>query len=184
VMMAVIGIFAYEFEVSLPLLARFTFEGDADTFGLMFTAMGVGAVVGGLHTATKPNRTPRSLATIAAVFGIAISAVAVAPTLWVALGGLLLVGGAGTAFLAFSNAVLQLHTRPEMRARVLALRAVAFLGMRPIGGPIVGAIGEHIGPRYGVGIGAIATLLVAGFAYRSLAGLDSAVQPSGARSPQ
>lgn len=184
VMMAVIGIFAYEFEVSLPLLARFTFDGDADTFGLMFTAMGVGAVVGGLHTATKSDRKPRSLATIAAVFGIGISVVALAPTLWAAIGGLLLVGGAGTAFLAFSNAVLQLHTRPEMRARVLALRAVAFLGMRPIGGPVIGAVGEHIGPRYGVGIGAIATLFVAAWAYRSLAELDNAAQPSGARSPQ
>jgi MFS family permease len=167
-MMAVVGIFAYEFEVSLPLLARFTFEGDADTFGLMFTAMGIGAVVGGLHTATQTDRTPRSLVSIAAVFGIAIAAVAVAPTLSIALGALLLVGGAGTSFLAFSNAILQLHARPEMRARVLALRAVAFLGMRPIGGPIVGAIGEHIGPRWGVGVGAIATLSVAIWAYRVL----------------
>jgi MFS family permease len=48
VMSAVIGLFAYEFEVVLPLLARFTFEGDANTFGTMFAAIGIGAVVGGL----------------------------------------------------------------------------------------------------------------------------------------
>jgi MFS family permease len=172
VMMAVIGIFAYEFEVSLPLLARFTFGGDADTFGLMFTAMGVGAVAGGLHTATRAGRTPVSLARIAAVFGVSILAVAVAPTLWPAVAALVVVGAAGTSFLAFSNAVLQLHARPEMRARVLALRAVAFLGMRPIGGPIVGAIGEHVGPRYGVGVGALATLLIAVWAGRALTRID------------
>jgi MFS family permease len=172
VMMAVIGIFAYEFEVSLPLLARFTFGGDADTFGLMFTAMGVGAVAGGLHTATRTDRTPASLARIAAVFGASIFAAAVAPALWMAVAALVVVGAAGTSFLAFSNAVLQLRARPEMRARVLALRAVAFLGMRPIGGPIVGAIGEYVGPRYGVGVGALATLLIAVWAGRALTRID------------
>ncbi len=170
--MAVIGLFAYEFEVTLPLLARFTFDGDADTFGLMFAAMGIGAVVGGLHTATRTDREPQSLVTIAVVFGVAIAAVAIAPTLWLAIAGLLVVGGAGTSFLAFSNALLQLHARPEMRARVLSLRAVAFLGMRPIGGPIVGAIGEHVGPRWAVGVGAAATLLVAAWAYRALTPRD------------
>ena len=107
-----------------------------------------------------------------AVFGVSILAVAVAPTLWPAVAALVVVGAAGTSFLAFSNAVLQLHARPEMRARVLALRAVAFLGMRPIGGPIVGAIGEHVGPRYGVGVGALATLLIAMWAGRGLTRMD------------
>src|SRR5690606_11430062 len=53
VMMAVVGLFLYEFEVTLPLLARFTFGGDADTFGAMFAAMGIGAVGGALYTATR-----------------------------------------------------------------------------------------------------------------------------------
>lgn len=182
-MMAVIGIFAYEFEVTLPLLARFTFNGDADTFGVMFTAMGIGAVVGGLHTASRTDRTPVSMARIAGVFGVSIAAVAVAPSLWVALVALLVVGGAGTSFLAFSNSVLQLSSRPEMRGRVLALRAVAFLGMRPIGAPIVGAIGEHVGPRYGIGVGAVAALLVAGLAWRALRVVEDDMPAVGAAAP-
>jgi hypothetical protein len=48
------------------------------------------------------------------------------------------------------------------------LWAVAFLGSTPIGGPIVGAIGEHVGPRYAVGVGGLATVLAALLAYRSL----------------
>ena len=32
----------------------------------------------------------------------------------------------------------------------MSLRAIAFLGSTPIGGPIIGWIGDHIGPRYGV----------------------------------
>jgi len=177
-MSAVTGLFSYEFEVSLPLLARFTFNGDANTFGLMFTAMGVGAVIGGLHTASRPDRTPESAARLAAVFGLAIAAVAVAPSLWIAVAALTVVGGAGTSFLAVSNSLLQLHTRPEMRGRVLALRAVAFLGTRPLGAPLIGVIGEHIGPRYAVAIGGLAALAVAGWGYRRL--LSAGDGPEGA----
>jgi MFS family permease len=174
-MTAVVGVFSYEFEVSLPLLARFTFGGGADMFGLMFTAMGVGAVVGGLHTAVRVRRTPVAAARIAAVFGLAIAVVAFAPALWVALPALAIAGGAGTSLLAFGNALLQMHAKNEMRGRVLALRAVAFLGTRPLGAPLIGLIGEHLGPRYGVGAGAVAALLVAGWSYRILAGMTTAV---------
>ena len=168
VMMAVTGAFAYEFEVSLPLLAKFTFEGDADTFGLMFTAMGVGAVIGGLHTAWVTGRTAVAAARMAAVFGLAIAAVAVAPALWAAMVALVVVGAAGTSLLAFTNSQLQVHARGEMRGRVLALRAMAFLGTRPLGAPVIGWIGEHVGPRYAVATGALAALLVAGWGYRRL----------------
>ena len=168
VMMAVTGAFAYEFEVSLPLLAKFTFEGDADTFGLMFTAMGVGAVIGGLHTASVTGRTAVAAARMAAVFGLAIAAVAVAPALWAAMVALVVVGAAGTSLLAFTNSQLQMHARGEMRGRVLALRAMAFLGTRPLGAPVIGWIGEHVGPRYAVATGALAALLVAGWGYRRL----------------
>lgn len=179
-MIAVISIFAYEFEVVLPLLARFTFGGDADTFGVMFAAMGVGAVIGGIITASGPNRPPAALSRIAAVFGVAMAATAVAPTLETALVALLFVGASGTSFLAVSNSVLQLGSRPEMRGRVLALRAVAFLGMRPVGALLIGPIGEFIGPRYGVGIGAAAALSVAVFAHRRLVAADHPSTSGGA----
>jgi len=101
-------------------------------------------------------------------------AVALAPDLWVALGALVVAGAAATSFLAFSNSVLQLNSRPEMRGRVLALRAVAFLGTRPVGAPVIGWMGEYLGPRYAVGMGALAALAAAGFGYRALGRLSSA----------
>jgi predicted MFS family arabinose efflux permease len=173
VMSAVTGIFTYEFEVSLPLLAKFTFNGDADTFGLMFTAMGVGAVIGGLYTAARADRDPGLVARIAALFGAAVAAVALAPNLVVALLALTVVGGAGTSFLAVSNSLLQINARSEMRGRIMALRAVAFLGTRPLGAPLIGWIGEFIGPRQAVATGAIAALLVAGWGWRRLASVEA-----------
>lgn len=57
-MMAVVGTLAYEFQVVLPLLARFTFDGDAGTYATMSPLMGIGAVVGGLATAAGGRRPP------------------------------------------------------------------------------------------------------------------------------
>lgn len=166
VMMGVVGLFVYEFEVILPLFARFTFGGDADTFGTMFAAMGLGAVVGGFYTATRGERPARALIWMAYAVGGAVTATALMPTLWMALLTLVVVGATTTAFLTLGNAVMQLHSVPEMRGRVMALRAAAVLGSRPLGAPIVGWIGERFGPRYGLALGAVAALAVAAWAHR------------------
>jgi MFS family permease len=173
VMMGVVGLFVYEFEVILPLLARFTFGGDADTFGAMFAAMGLGAVLGGLYTATRGERPARTLIWMAYAVGAAVAVTALMPSLWMALMTLVAVGATTTAFLTLGNAVMQLHSVPEMRGRVMALRAAAVLGSRPIGAPIVGWIGEHFGPRFGLGLGAMAALAVAAWAHRWVSIYDS-----------
>jgi MFS family permease len=50
----------------------------------------------------------------------------------------------------------------------MALWAVAFLGSTPIGGPLVGWIGENLGPRIAFGLGGAATLLCGVLAYPAL----------------
>ena len=68
-------------------------------------------------------------------------------------------------FMTAATAITQLAADPSMRGRVLALQAIVFLGSTPIGGPIVGAISESFGARYGIAIGAVATLAAGGFGY-------------------
>lgn len=173
VMTAVIGLFAYEFEVVLPLLAKFAFDGDADTFGTMFAAMGVGAVAGGLFVAVRGAGQPELLVTAAYSLGLAIAATAFAPYLWMGYVTLVLVGAASTAFLTLSNSVLQLQSVPEMRGRVVGLFVVAILGARPIGAPVVGWISERLGPRFGLGLGALAAISAAIWAQGRLAAPDA-----------
>jgi len=172
-MMAVVGTLTYEFQVILPLLARFTFGGDAGTFSAMTVCMGAGAVVGGLITAAARKRRPTALATTAIAFGTVQMAAALAPRLWLALALLVLVGAASISFLALGNATLQLTSAPHMRGRVMALWGVAFMGSTPIGGPLMGWIGEHVGPRYALGLGALAALLSGLLAYRALARIEA-----------
>ena len=50
---------------------------------------------------------------------------------------------------------------PSFRGRVTALWSVTFLGSTPVGGPIVGAVAQHLGPRAGLGLGTAACLAAA-----------------------
>jgi len=160
-MMAVVGCLAYEFQVTLPVLAKQTFAGHAATYGFMTAAMGVGAVVGGLYVAARGRTGVRALVHSAAVFTVVLAAAALAPTLWSELLALALVGAASVSFLSKGNSSLQLAADPQLRGRVMALWAVAFLGSTPIGGPIAGWVAETFGGRAGLGLGAAACAVAA-----------------------
>ncbi|MGA8745622.1 MAG: MFS transporter [Solirubrobacterales bacterium] len=160
-MMALIGTLAYEFQVALPLLARDSLHGGAQTYGFMTAAMAIGAVAGGLYVATRARTGLLPLTVAATCFGAAILAASLAPSLAAELVVLPVVGFASTSFLATGNSTLQLSSEPRLRGRVMALWSVTFLGSTPIGGPIIGAVGEYLGPRYGLAIGGAACLLAA-----------------------
>lgn len=171
-LMAVAGTFAYEYQIVLPLFARFVFDGNAATYATMTAVMGAGAVVGGLVSAWRRTQTIGALGPTAMVFGVVQILVAMAPTLDLALAGLALLGATSILFLALGNATLQLNATPQMRGRVMGLWAVAFLGSTPVGGPITGWIGEHIGARYALGLGGAATLIAALASARRLTAVD------------
>jgi len=169
--MALVGTFAYEFQVTLPMLARFTFHAGASGYGAMSSFMGAGAVVGGLITAAVGRASGRRLGVASAVFGVLIVASALAPTLPAELFLITLTGAASIFFAAMANTTIQLAAAPQMRGRVMALYSMAFMGSTPIGGPIVGFVGQAFDPRAGLAIGGIAALLAAILAWRSLSTL-------------
>lgn len=169
-MMAIIGTLSYEFSVILPLVAQFTFKGDARTYAALSSAMGLGSVIASLITANRRTRSPQMLVAAAFLFGVSMILAALAPTFIWALVAMILVGALSINFLSLGNVMLQLESAPEMRGRVMALWSVAFLGSTPIGGPIIGWIGEHASPRWGLAVGGIAAIIAAGLGhYRSRA---------------
>jgi len=159
VSMAVVGVFAFNFTVTLALLAKFTFHGGAGLYSWFLVAMGAGAVVGGLATAFRSRPSTRVLAFIGLAFGGAILAVAFAPTEAWALVLLVPMGAASISFVATNNATLQLRADPTMRGRVMSLNAIAFLGSTPIGAPLLGYISDVTTPRVALTVGGVATLL-------------------------
>jgi MFS family permease len=161
IMMALVGMLAYEFQVTLPVVAGTVFHGSSAIYGLLMAAMGIGAVVGGLWSAARGKTGVRAMIRTSFVFGVAMSFAALAPVLAVAIIALALVGFASVSFLSMANSTLQLGTDPQMRGRVMALWAVAFMGSTPIGGPLIGWITSEAGARVGLGVGASSCFVAA-----------------------
>ena len=183
--MAVIGIFAFNFTTTLPLLATVTFHGGAGTYSALSVGMGAGAIVGGLAVAHRSRPSTALLGGIGLAFGLAISAVALSPSTGVAVALIVLMGACSIAFIATSNATLQLRADPAMRGRVMALYATAFLGSTPIGAPLVGWISDASSPRIALLVGAGATLLASlPLALRTLRSRTAPAEPGSARTAE
>jgi MFS family permease len=177
-MMGLIGAMAYEFQVSLPVMARQVMHSGAEGYGFMTAAMGVGAIAGGLLVAARGHTGLRPVTAAAVAFAIAFVLAALAPSMPFELVALALVGGASVSFMSTGNSTLQLASDPAMRGRVMALWFVALQGSTPIGGPLVGAIISLAGARIGLGVGALACVLAAGLgvgAQRRLRGVARGV---------
>ncbi|MHB1538530.1 MAG: MFS transporter [Solirubrobacteraceae bacterium] len=179
-MMAIAGVVAYEFQVTLPVMAKSGLHAGARGYGFMTAAMGVGAVFGGLLVAARGRTGVRTLALAATGFGAAMLLAASAPSLALELIALALVGWASISFMATGNSTLQLEAEPTMRGRVMSLWFVAFQGSTPIGSPIIGVAMASAGARAGLGLGAIACLLIAPLGLLAIRRFTDTGSPGGA----
>jgi MFS family permease len=180
IMIAVVGTLAWEFQVTLPLMASKVFHGGAAAYGVMASVMGLGAVIGGLISAARPRPRARALCLAAIGWGIAILAAALAPNMPLELVTMLFVGYGSITFNSFAKTSLQLAAKPTMRGRVMALWALAWLGSTPIGGPIVGWIGQEAGARWPLIVGGAATLICGIAVLPALNKIDRAAAASAA----
>ena len=155
----IVGTFAINSPVVLPLLAKITFDGNAAVYSWMTIAMGAGALVGALAVANRGETGGNLLFLTGMGFGVAICVASLAPTLGIFIGLLLLVGAGQISFLATCNSLIQLTADPGMRGRVMAVYTITLLGSTPIGGPLVGWVSQEFGPRWGLAIGGIATII-------------------------
>ena len=143
------------------------FHGGSETLGYLIGAGGFGAVSGhGLprhealdarpaHADPVHRRRPRALALI--VFSFTSS-------LWLALPMLFLVGMGAMLSAASTNTVLQTIVEDRMRARVMSIYMMSFLGVTPLGALLAGMLAERIGPPTTLALGG-ALALVAAFTY-------------------
>jgi MFS family permease len=178
-MIALVGTLAWEFQVTLPLMASKVFGGGAGSYGVMASVMGVGAVVGGLISAARSRPRARSLSLAAIGWGIAITAAALAPTMPVELAALVFVGYGSITFNSYAKTTLQLAAAPAMRGRVMALWALAWQGSTPVGGLLVGWIAQEAGARWSLVVGGVPTLLCGLLALPLLARIDARARHGG-----
>ena len=148
VLVAVIGMFGLNFQITLALVAKETFCRGAGSYGLLTSALAAGSLVGALRSAGRSGRPPtRLLFGSALAFGLLEVLVGLAPTFTVMAVLLVPTGVAVLTFSTTANAMVQLGSDPALRGRVMALFVLVFLGGTPIGAPIVGWLAETFGPR-------------------------------------
>jgi MFS family permease len=161
IVLAVIGTFAFEFQVSIPLLAERTLAGDAATYSLLFSTMSIGSVIGGATVARLSAIGDTTLARSVVVLGFSLLALTFAPNVPVAAIISVPVGWSMMSLVAGTQIAFHMRAKPEMQGRVVSLVSVVLVGSTAVGAPIVGWAAEALGARAGVGIGALATLAVA-----------------------
>jgi MFS family permease len=160
-LMALVGTLGFNFQVILPLLAKFSFDGGAGSYAVLVSSMGVGSIAGALVNGSRGRTGPRLIAAAALAFGVAALLSAAMPALALEIPALILLGGASVTFAASINSTLQLAVSHEMRGRVMALYSVVFLGSTPIGAPLTGWLAEAYDPRVALVLAGISGLSAA-----------------------
>ena len=158
IVLTIVSTFAFNYSVVLPKLADSRWGSDS-VFGWLLATVSVGSLIGSLLTAGRQNVSLKWFNGSVALLGVANIALAWAPNLPAAFVLAVPLGIGGAAFIASVNSITQVMSPPDMRGRMLALGAVAFLGSTPIGGPVTGWIADHVSPEWSLGYGGVISLV-------------------------
>ena len=164
IVFTLVSTFAFNYGVSLPKLSD-TQWGNAEYFGWVLAVTSIGSLIGALATARLHMTTYTWVASAALMLGVANVGMAIAPNVWVAYVWAIPLGAGGAAMIAGANTIITQEAPPDMRGRMLALTAVAFLGSTPIGGPITGWVADYVSVSWSLAYGGIITLVAAVFMF-------------------
>jgi MFS family permease len=158
-----VSAFFFNYNTLVPLLARDVLYQDAHGFGLLMTAVGLGAVAGAIVLASLGAERPPTqvLITSALTLGLATMLMASVGRFGVAVALLVIMGFCGMLFMTGANTTVQLSVPDDLRGRVMSLHTLMFAGMTPFGAFLVGSVVEAFGPRAGffiTGAGGIAAV--------------------------
>ena len=148
-MLASISLFVLPYTTLIPVYAKDIFHGTASTFGIIDSAIGLGAFTGAIFLASLKTGTNlrKVLAINTFVFGTGLMLFSHAPYYPLAL-LFAAIGAFGMmSQITISNTIIQTSVDPAMRGRVISFYAMAFFGMQPLGGLIIGFVSEHIGVK-------------------------------------
>jgi MFS family permease len=162
-MLASISLLSLPYVTLLPIYAREIFTGNASTFGLLNSFVGLGAVTGALFLASMKSGTnlKKILFRSTLIFGLGLIAFSHMRSFPVSLLCIALAGFGMMAQTTISNTLIQTTVAPSMRGRVISYYAMAFFGMQPVGGLLVGSTAEVIGAPLTIFIQGVLTLIIA-----------------------
>jgi MFS family permease len=162
VMLMLISLFVLPYSTLIPFYARDVFKGTASTFGIIDSFIGLGAFAGAIFLASlKPGHNLKKILGInTLVFGAGLVLFSHEHNYILALIFSALAGFGMMSQITISNTVIQTSSDINMRGRVISFYAMAFFGMQPLGGLLIGSISKWIGTTNTVlGEGVVALLI-------------------------
>ena len=162
-----LGTFGYNFNIVVPLIAKYVVDSGPAGLGALTAAMGVGSLVAALFLAYRSRPSRKVLLLSASLFTLLWFCIGLSSRLVPSLILLFLVGSAGVVFMTTCNIRLQLLSPAHLRGRMMALYSLLFVGTTPISSELIGFMAERIGVRESiVGMSALCLLgVLAGTAY-------------------
>ncbi len=160
VIVFLIGAFGMNFPIFSSTMAVEFGRGAAE-YGLLSSILAIGSLTGALLAARRERARIRVIILATAFFGVATLIAALMPTFWTFAASTILIGLGAVTILTTANGYVQTTTEPALRGRVMALYMAILVGGTPIGAPIVGAVADSMGPRWALGIAAVAAAVAA-----------------------
>lgn len=166
-MMAVTSLFGLSYNTLMPVLAGEVLGVGATGYGLMMSAIGVGAVLGGFSLATLGNFRAKGalLTTGSLLFPFTLFIIAGSQWIPLVVVALLVAGWASVSHAVLTNALLQSSVPDELRGRVMSIYQLVFFGFFPLGSLWAGYLAEHVGAPAAIAIGAVISLAYAIFIF-------------------
>lgn len=154
VIVFLIGAFGMNFPIYSSTMAV-EFGRGAGEYGLLSSILAIGSLAGALMVARRPAARFRAVVLAAGGFGLAAAVAAAMPTFWTFAASLVLLGYCTATMLSTANGFVQTTSAPEVRGRVLSIYFAILMGGTPIGAPIVGAVSDALGARWGLWLAAV-----------------------------
>jgi MFS family permease len=149
IMLGAISLFVLPYSTLIPYYARDVFKGTASTFGIIDSFIGLGAFAGAIFLASQKAGAnfKKILAVNTLVFGTGLILFSHEGNYPLALVFASVSGFGMMSQITVSNTIIQTTVEPDMRGRVISFYAMAFFGMQPLGGLLIGWISKWIGTK-------------------------------------
>jgi MFS family permease len=179
ILLGVVGVMGMPYMTLMPVFAAQVHGSGADTLGIMFGAVGLGALTGALFLAQRKNIIGLGRVIVFATlgFGVGLVCFTVSQTFWLSLLLLVGVGYGWMVLIAASNTVLQTLADNQMRGRVMSLFSMMLVGMAPFGSLLAGWAADQVGAPLVVAIGGGFCVIAGTVFARRLPGLREAAKP-------
>lgn len=162
---ALVSVMGMPYTVLMPVVAARVLHGSANTYGLLMTAVGIGALGGTFYLAARRSVLGLGKVIVAATVMLSAGLIAFSfsRSVLVSVAVLPLVGAGMMLQSASANTILQTIVDEKLRGRVMAFYTMAVLGTQPLGSLLAGALAERIGAQHTIFLGALVCLAGAGW---------------------